>query len=669
MKTKLTENQKIGISLLGVGVLTVFTVLTTIPQGPNWFGKENKLHLGLDLQGGTHLVYQADTSKIPAADKQSAVDGVKDVIEKRINIFGVSEPLVQTSKVGDNYRVIIELPGVTDTKKAIAMIGETPLLEFKTQNSNPKITEDQKKEMDLYNEVAKKNIEDVKTQIKDGAKFDDLVKKYSQDQTTKDAGGDLGFIKENGPYPELYKEASTLKDSWFSWNTIETPEGYNLITRVSERSADKEVKAQHILICYKGATSCDKETTEADAKLKIEQLKADLSKIDSKNLETEFTKVAKANSTEPGASTSGGDLGWFSKGQMVKEFEDTAFTMNDNSVSDVVKTQFGFHLIYKNSERPLKEIDVKRILIKKLTEADYTSADAWINTELSGKYLKKSSVSFNNTTSEVEVTLSFDDKGKKMFADITEQNINKQVAIFLDGSIISAPTVRSAITGGEAVISGSFSLTEAKQLSMRLNSGALPIPISLINQQNVEPTLGQASVDKSLVAFIAGFIFVGLFMILYYRLPGLISVIALAVYALINISLFKTIPITLTLSGIAGFILSIGFAVDANVLIFERLKEELKSGKNLTAAINDGFKRAWLAIRDSNVTALVICLILYQLGTSSVKGFGLTLALGILTSMFTAITVTRILLLLIAKTKISNIKGLWKCIGYGKENK
>jgi len=659
MKSKLTDNQKIAISLISVGILTVFTVLTTIPNGPDWFGKQTKLHLGLDLQGGTHLVFQADTSKIAEADKQSAVEGAKDVIEKRVNVFGVSEPLVQTSKVGNDYRVIVELPGVTDTAKAIKMIGETPLLEFKTQNDDPTVlTDAQKKEISDYNTSAKAKIEDLKNKIKNGANFEDIAKQYSEDKTTKSVGGDLGFIVENGSYSELYKEASTMKDSWFSWNTIENSEGYNLVKRVSEKVDGKEVSANHLLICYKGATGCDKETTEAEAKAKIEDLRSKFL-LSSANREATFTKLVKENSTEPNASTTGGDLGWFSKGQMVKEFENVVFDMKDNSISEVVKTEFGYHLIYKKAERPLNKINVKRILITKKSEANYLQDNTWVNTELSGKYLKSSKVSFTTSTNEPEVTLSFDDTGKKLFANITEKNIGKRVAIFLDGNVISAPTVNTAITGGEAVISGGFTLQEAKELSTRLNSGALPVPVTLLNQKHVGPTLGQESLNKSFLALIIGFSLVAVYMMLFYRLPGVLSVVALGIYALINASLFKLIPVTVTVSGIAGFILSIGMAVDANVLIFERMKEELKDGKDLIYAAKTGFHRAWPSIRDGNVTTLIICFILYTFGSSSVKGFGLTLAIGILTSMFTAITVTRILLLALAKTKLSKFTSLW----------
>lgn len=668
MKSKLTDNQKIAVSLIGVGILTIFSILTTIPNGPDWFGKQTKLHLGLDLQGGTHLAYQADVSKIQEENKQSAVEGVKDVIEKRINIFGVSEPRIQTSKVGNDHRIIIELPGITDTEKAIKMIGETPLLEFKTQNDEPTtLTELQKQEISNYNTNAKIKAENLRDQIKNGADFDEIAKQYSEDETTKSFGGDLGFITENGSYPEIYKEASTMENSWFSWNIIENSEGYNLIKRIDQKLDGTEVSASHLLICYKGSTGCEDETTDEEAKIKIEKIRNNFL-LSSTNKESNFEKIAKENSTEPGAETTGGDLGWFSKGQTVEEFENVVFEMEEQSISEVVKTEFGYHLIFKKAERPLNKINIKRILVKKKTELDYLQDNAWVNTELSGKYLKNSTVGFTSTTNEPEVTLSFDDTGKKLFSEITEKNIGKRVAIFLDGNIISAPTVNTAITGGEAVISGGFTLQEAKELSMRLNSGALPVPVNLLNQKNIGPTLGQESLNKSFIALIVGFSLVALFMIIFYRLPGVLSVIALGVYILINVSLFKIIPITLTLSGIAGFILSIGMAIDANVLIFERIKEEIKEGKSLLTAVKDGFIKAWSSIRDGNITTLLICLILYIFGSSSVKGFGLTLAIGILTSIFTAITVTRILLLLSAKTKLSNLPFLWIKINKNKEN-
>jgi len=230
----------------------------------------------------------------------------------------------------------------------------------------------------------------------------------------------------------------------------------------------------------------------------------------------------------------------------------------------------------------------------------------------------------------------------------------------LDGQPISIPKVNEPILDGKAVISGNFSVDEAKKLGQRLNAGALPVPVNLISQTTVGATLGQQAVQKSLVAGFWGLMIVALFMILYYRLPGILAVIALSIYTSISLAVFKLIPgFTLTLAGITGFILSIGMAVDANILIFERLKEELKSGKDLKKAIEDGFIRAWTSIRDSNISSLITCFILWWFGSSIIKGFALTLALGILISLFSAIIISRQMLLLVAKWKISKNKWLY----------
>jgi protein-export membrane protein SecD len=228
-----------------------------------------------------------------------------------------------------------------------------------------------------------------------------------------------------------------------------------------------------------------------------------------------------------------------------------------------------------------------------------------------------------------------------MFADITGRNINKPVAIFLDGIIISQPNVNEKITGGRAVINGSFSISEAKTLAQRLNAGALPVPINLISQQTVGASLGQVSLMTSLKAGLAGLLLVALFMIFYYRLPGLAAVLSLGIYGLAVLAIFKLPFFTLSLSGLAGFILSIGMAVDANVLIFERLKEEIKEGRPLSVAVENSFERAWPSIRDGNVSTIITSLILLWFSTSIVKGFALTLLIGILVSMLSAIYVTR----------------------------
>lgn len=436
--------------------------------------KELPYSLGLDLQGGAHLVYSADISTIAAADRADAMESVRDVIERRVNAFGVSEPLVQVNKSANGeYRIIAELAGIKDIKEAIKTIGDTPILEFKEQ------------------------------------------------------GGDIKAVNVGT------SSAATV------------------------------------------------------------------------------------------------DL--------------------DNN---------------------------------------------WKNTELTGKYLKRSSVQFNPNDGSPEVSLEFNAEGAKLFEEITARNVGKPVAIFLDGYPISVPNVNEKITGGQASISGRFNVEEAKLLVKRLNSGALPVPITLISQKTVEASLGSKSIDNSMMAGLVGLLLVSIFMILYYRLPGLLSVLSLLVYGLTVLAIFKALPvwlalalviimiglvfytfselkifngtlafmfiviglllffyalrpITLSLSGVAGFILSIGIAVDANILIFSRTREELKAGKSVRQAVDDGFKRAWPSIRDGNVSIIITCLILMFFGTSAVQGFGTTLFIGTAISLFSAIVITHTLFVII----------------------
>jgi preprotein translocase subunit SecD len=303
----------------------------------------------------------------------------------------------------------------------------------------------------------------------------------------------------------------------------------------------------------------------------------------------------------------------------------------------------------------LVRYDLDTIGFKKATADDVRPApDPWKNTGLSGKDVQHAQLEFDSTSNRPQVLLTFNDEGKKLFAEITKRDVGKLVAIFLDGSPISIPRVQQEITDGSAVISGSFDVAEAKLLAQRLNAGALPVPITLLSQQTIGASLGQDSLQKSLYAGLIGFLIVVSFMILYYRLPGLLASLALAMYTAFSLAIFKLLGITLTLSGIAGVILSIGMAVDANILIFERLKEELRNGRPLASAIDEGFKRAWTSIRDSNVSSLITCAILYSFTSSSVRGFAVTLALGIGISMFSAITVTRSLLRLVASWTVKH---------------
>lgn len=391
--------------------------------------RDFNLKLGLDLRGGAHLVYRADISGISKKDAPDALAGVRDVIERRVNMYGISEPLVQTNKVGDEYRVIVELAGVHNTKDAIDLIGATPQLDFR-----------------------------------------------------------------------------------------------------------REVPP-----------------SEAEAQ----------------------------------------------------------FNIDDPSAVD----------------GPIFE-----------------------RTDLTGKQLKHAAVDFDQFGG-AQVNLEFNSEGTALFAELTKQNISHRIAIYLDNVPIRAPVVQAEITNGQAVISGGFSLEEAKLLAQRLNAGALPVPIELIGQQTVGPTLGQQSIRASLVAGVLGLAAVVVWMLIFYRLLGVIASLSLALYAAVFIVLVKLLPVTLTLAGIAGIILSIGMAVDANVLIFERFRENIRRGKSVRYSLDNGFTEAWGSIKASNISSLITALILYVFGTSIIRGFAVTFSLGIVLSMFTAITVTGTLLRFILQAK------------------
>jgi len=454
-------------------------------QFPYFYTKE--FTLGLDLKGGTHLVYQADLSNISSSEYSVSMEGVKDVIERRVNAYGVAEPLVQTSQVGGEHRVIVDLADVKDVNEAIKMIGETPFLEFKEE----------------------------KTQ------------------------------------EEIENERQTIKENL---------EG--------DSSKDNQVE--------------------------VEALDADGNVIDG-------------------------------MGQI--------------------------------------EIDPSQEI----------SVDPFRPTELNGKHLEKAEVITGQYSPEPQVSLRFNSEGKKLFSEITQRNTGKRIAIYLDGVIISAPTVNEPILDGRAVIQGRFTIEEARKLAQRLNAGALPVPIKLIGQQSVGATLGQASLTKSLKAGIIGLAAVMIFMLVYYKFLGLLADAALVVYALLSISIFKLIPITLTLPGIAGFILSVGMAVDANVLIFERVKEAFAdSRKTLETAIEEGFTKAWPSIRDGNVSTLISCAILFMFASSSVKGFALTLTVGILVSMFSAIIITKAFIKFAILSKLmgwtKNVNFIWRA-GYSRKGK
>jgi len=437
--TKLMSKKRIYITITFILILAflagnfVFPQFLKLPYLP-----EIPFKLGLDLQGGIHLIYQADLSNIKEEDRAGTMEGLRDVIERRVNLFGVREPLIQVQ----GERLIVEIAGIIDPAEAIRQIGQTPFLEFREEKEN-------------YQEILERNR---------------IV--------------------------------------------IETGEG---------------------------------------------------------------------------------------------QIED-----------------------------PFK------------------------STILTGRYLEKAEIDFDQTTFQPLVLLQFNKEGAKIFEELTARNVERQLAIYIDQIPISVPIVQEVISGGRAQITGRFTIEEARELARNLNAGALPVPIKIISQQSVGPTLGKISLEKSLQAGIFGFLAIILFMILFYRLPGIISSMALLIYILLVLSLFKLIPITLTLAGVAGFILSIGMAIDANILIFSRMREELRSGKNLSQSLEEGFNRAWPAIRDGNLTTLLVAAILFSFGTSFIKGFAATLSLGILISIFSAIVISKNFLKCFVATKLEKTHWLWR---------
>jgi preprotein translocase subunit SecD len=555
---------------------------------------ERKFNLGLDLQGGTQLVYEADVSNIPERERSSSLEGVRDVIERRVNATGVSEPLIQVNRTltGD-YRIIAELAGVSDIDEAIEMIGDTPILEFKEQDDealtvqlDESNTQAQQETLEKANNLLEKALENNSLQnLEEG----DLLEAVWINQEE---------------YPVIYEALVNLEDNKVYPELIVDNDSYQIIELLDQRMS--------------GNPFLDNEEQEAEPEYLVNILN-----------------------------------------------------------------------ISSNFELPALDLD-----------------EGWKNTELTGQHLKRAVLQFNPNDGTPEVSLEFNSEGSKLFAEITKRNIGLPVAIFLDGYPISVPTVNEEIPDGKAVISGQFNVQEARLLVQRLNTGALPVPIELIGQQTVGASLGEKSISNSFSAAIYGFLFVALFMLFFYRLPGLISIISLLVYVLAVITIFKVMPVllalffillliilfilvfselkifdglpsiilffivtaflifyainpvTLTLAGLTGFILSIGMAVDANILIFERMKEELRSGKNLSTAIDEGFRRAWPSIRDGNITTILVCFVLMTFGTGLVKGFGATLFIGVSISMFSSIVITRALLRLLNNTKLEKYKWL-----------
>ncbi len=654
----------------GLLVLSLLIALYLLPAPANWLlrqgarvlGYETSLQfapgfvLGLDLRGGTRLEYEADVSKVPAADRQEALNGVRDVIERRVNSLGVAEPLIQTTQAGDSWRVSVELAGIRDVSEATTLIGKTPILEFKEQSSESprELTAEEQARIDRENAAAKTKAETLVEALRaPGADFALLARQAAS--STVPLPSEFQREKNLDVYNAIRSETA----SGTLVRVIDTPLRY-AVARIDERKqVTKEAMGHHLLISYAGAEGGLSTLTKTQAEAKIRELKG---RINPQN----FVQLVKEFSMEPSASTTEGSLEWTEEApvdptadRFVEAFAKPFFALPKGQISDVVESPFGFHLIYKTDERPVYDIRAQVASFPKLLKEDLLPpADGWKATKLTGKQLQNARVDFNQQTGGIQVALQFNDEGRDLFAEITRRNIGKQVGIFIDSQLISAPTVQSEIPGGQAVITGAGSLEEARELARSLQSGALPVPIQIVGQQTIGASLGTDSLEASLKAGLIGFLLVAIFMIALYRLPGLVAIGALALYAGLSLAVFKFLPVTLTLSGIAGFILSIGIAVDANVLVFERLKEEWRLGKGLSVALEDAFRRAWPSIRDGHVTVLISCAVLYWFSSSVIRGFSLTLAIGVGISLFTAIVTCRVWLRALASTGLAKY-GWW----------
>lgn len=600
--------------------------------------EEEPFRLGLDLQGGTHLVYEADMAQIPQEDRLEALEGVRDVIERRVNAFGVSEPVVQTTTTGGTYRVVIELAGVLDVSEAIALIGETPVLEFKEpgEELDRELTQEELAKLDELNTAERAAAQEVLDRALAGEDFDSLVSQYSIDrnkETTKGVIENTTADSYFGEYVLLIQQRG-VRPGQVNSNLLENDDGISIFKYIKSTQLT-EMLLSHILICFEGKTGCTNELPALDASIQINNLK------DQATTEN-FADLAKQYSTDPSAASNSGDLGWATADDYVASFGLAAAALKVGEISTAVETEYGYHLIYKRDQRTTPAYTIQRVLMPFSTIYDVIpEANDWVNTSLSGKHLTRAAVEFDPSTGAPYVAITFNSEGAELFAALTETHVGQPIAIFLDGSPISTPVVQQAIYGGQAVITGNFTVAEAKMLAQRLNAGALPVPLTLLSQQTIGPTLGATSLAMSVKAALVGFALVAIYMIAYYRLAGLFSVMALILYALLNLAIYRIFGVTITLAGVAGFILSLGMAVDANVLIIERMKEEIAAGRDFAGATREGFLRAWPAIRDSNVATLVVAVVLYLFSTSFVRGFALLLGIGVVVSMFTAVVITR----------------------------
>jgi protein-export membrane protein SecD len=660
----------IAALLMGVVALPD-SVKSKFPNDPvsNWV-KKQKVTLGLDLQGGTQLDYRIDLRNVNERNSDDdtsndvrlhdVIEGVRATIERRVNGLGVSEPQIYLSNMAGEDHIVVELAGIKDIEEAKKIVGKTIQLEFK----EPKTEIDPEEKTKIEQEANAALAEAIKpgadfTKVGENQQTGDKKIEYRANQTSF-VSELSSFYKDVLPKLSVGQVYDKVVEGGGEFvvgngNQVTEKKSLRIVQLVSKESKEKtnkteeKVKASHILVSYKGATRAAETVTRSkdEAKALAEKIATEL-----KAAPADFEAKAKEYTDDPSGKTNGGDLGEFGRGQMTKAFEDAAFAMNVGDISNVVETEFGFHIIKLTDKQTATESKANEDFFTYNELVFDTTPDAWKSTGLDGSHFKYATVTYTQVGTP-QVNILFDDSGAELFSALTEKLVGKQLAIFVGGDLISAPRVNEKISGGSAVITGNYSLTEALKLANDLNTGAIDAPIILSGQHTISATLGADALKSSIMAGIIGLIVLALFMILYYRLLGFLAILALIIYSTIIIFLLKTTPLVMTLAGVAGIILSIGMAVDANILIFERTKEELNEGKNFTASIQTGFERAWSSIRDSNASSLITCTILWFFGNSVIRGFAIMLGLGIIVSMFTAITVTRSFIHTLTGTRLS----------------
>ncbi len=685
----------VGIALLAGAIASPPQFFASILGEENAFVQKMqslKITLGLDLAGGTELDYKIDLSDAIAQNSDEdplndvnvdiIAESVRDALEARVNPAGVGEVLVKRSQVNEEEHILIQLPPSSNVEKAKRDAEKDNRLEF--YEEDPGL--EKKARVKIAAELTQTNAYNWGTKV-DVLTQDDDVFHEEVDYLFKDQFQDVALAEkllaanQGDILQEIIETQTEVKYEMSEDGNVEITSFPRQVLAIAhltgkreqgrEKEMPKAARARHILFGYEGATRAAEDLpykTREDAKAKAEET---LAKIKAGE---DFETLAKELSTGPSADK-GGDLGEFNPGSMVPPFDMAVFgkeaVENEEGEEtpaipaaeiglypELVETDFGFHIIEVLEQKEAyteKYIDTQ---VKYELIAWDKSNLVWLPTELGGAQLENATVGYDQVGQPL-VNLLFDAEGGDLFAELTGRVAAKKsqcesgvcrLGIKVGGNWITTPTVREQIFGRQSQITGNFTFQSAHQLANDLNLGAIDAPVILSGQTTIQPALGAEQLSKSLKAGACGLLATMLFMMLGYRFAGLIASVALLLYISVFITILKIWPesfggpIVLTLAGMAGIALSVGLAVDGNILIFERMKEEYVKRKDLGQAVDLGFERAWTAIKDSNLTTLLTCIILFSLGSSIVKGFAITLIVGTMLSMFTAITISRNLL-------------------------